>query len=210
MTPYYDDGGIVIYHGDCRDIMPNLRCDAAITDPPYGIGFKYASHDDSERFWFPLMNQVVPALRRVASFVVMPSCAIKRLPWWYANHEPDWVIAWYKGSPGHQAHVGFNDWEPLLVWGKPYRPMHDHFHTPCGFDKSGHPCPKPVAWAAWLVSRAAPPSGLIIDPFAGSGTTLRAAKDLGRCAIGIEIEERYCEIAAERLSQGVLDLGGAA
>jgi site-specific DNA-methyltransferase (adenine-specific) len=76
----------------------------------------------------------------------------------------------------------------------------------------GHPCPKPIRWAAQLIALLAPlEGGLIVDPFAGSGTVLRAAKDAGFRAIGIEIEERYCEIAAKRLAQGVLfGAGGAA
>jgi site-specific DNA-methyltransferase (adenine-specific) len=82
--------------------------------------------------------------------------------------------------------------------------MHDYFQTRCGFDDNGHPCPKPVEWALWLVERCCPASGTVLDPFMGSGTTLRAAKDIGRKAIGIEIEEKYCEIAAKRLAQEVL------
>jgi hypothetical protein len=74
----------------------------------------------------------------------------------------------------------------------------------------GHPCPFPLTIAARCIGASCPPGGVALDPFMGSGTTLRAAKDLGRKAIGIEIEERYCEIAAKRLSQRVLDLHGEA
>jgi len=206
--PYHDDGkGRVIYHGDCRSILPLIPegfVDLVLTDPPYGIGFKYESHDDSPQLWRELMDNVVPIIRELSPLVVMPSCAIKMLPWWYSNHQPDWLIAWYKGSPGHASHVGFNDWEPHLVWGKPKRPMHDYFQTKCGFELKGHPCPKPVEWAKWLAMRCCSDNETILDPFMGSGTTLRAAKDLGRYAIGIEIEEKYCEIAAGRLAQDVL------
>lgn len=73
-----------------------------------------------------------------------------------------------------------------------------------------HPAPFPLAVAKWCIQLVTPPDGIVLDPFMGSGTTLRAAKDLGRKAIGIEISERYCEIAARRLSQEVLDFGGAA
>jgi site-specific DNA-methyltransferase (adenine-specific) len=206
MKPYYEHAGITIYHGDCREVLGCVSGDAVVADPPYGIGLDYASHDDSLELWFPLMNVVVPMMRRCAPFVVIPSCAINRLGWWYANHAPDWVIAWYKGSPGHAANIGFNDWEPHLVWGKPPAPMHDHFQTVCGFNVDGHPCPKPTEWASWLVYRATTEGGMVVDPFMGSGTTLVAAKSLGRKAIGIEIEERYCEIAAKRLAQEVLPL----
>jgi site-specific DNA-methyltransferase (adenine-specific) len=71
----------------------------------------------------------------------------------------------------------------------------------------GHPVEKPIQWMRWAVALASRPGELVLDPFAGSGTTLRAAKDLGRRAVGIELEERYCEIAAKRMGQEVLDLG---
>ena len=134
----------------------------------------------------------------------MPCCGIDRLDWWYANHKPRWLLAWYKGSPGHRAPVGFNDWEAMLVWGSPPSQMHDHFQTRCGFEPNGHPCPKPIEWADWLISRATLAGGAVIDPFAGSGTVLESAKNLGRRAIGIEIEPKYCEIAVKRLRQEVL------
>ena len=70
---------------------------------------------------------------------------------------------------------------------------------------TGHPCAKPFKFWKWLLAKgSSSEADIVIDPFVGSGTTLRAAKDLGRRAIGIEIEERYCEIAAKRLSQEVL------
>ena len=206
VKPYYQDEWVTIYHGDCRIIMPELRPSAVVTDPPYGLGFSYKSYDDTEPAWFDLMGSVVPIMRSVAAFVVMPCCSISRLGWWYANHPPDWIIAWYKGSPGHRSAIGFNDWEAHLAWGRPPIAMHDHFQTRCGFDPNGHPCPKPVEWARWLVSRAITETGTVLDPFMGSGTTLRAAKDLGRKAIGIEIEEKYCEIAARRCAQEVMPL----
>ncbi len=206
MKPYYDHNGITIYCGDCREVLLDMdtdSIDAVVTDPPYGIGFEYESHDDTLAGWYDLMNSVVPECRRIAGFVVMPSCQIKRLPWWYDNHQPDWLICWHKGSPGHNAVVGFNDWEPHVSWGRPTVPMHDHFQTRCGFADYSHPCPKPIEWGMWLVKRAS--QHTILDPFAGSGTTLVAAKLQGRKAIGIEIEEKYCEIAAKRLAQEVFD-----
>jgi len=204
VDPYYQDDAVAIYHGDARVLVPQLRADAVVTDPPYGIGFGYASHDDNESAWFSLMAATVPAIKAAAPVAVFPCCKIDRLAWWYANFPPDWLVAWYKGSPGHQSGVGFNSWEPHLVYGRPAKAMHDYFSTRCGFDPNGHPCPKPIEWARWLVSRVVPAGGTVLDCFMGSGTTLRAAKDLGRRAIGIEIEERYCEIAAKRMRQEVL------
>jgi len=212
MKPYYEDtkSGIVIYHGDCREILPTLpKVDLVLTDPPYGVGLEYASYNDTEANWFQLMEGAIPVMRQSSDMVILPSCQIKRLGWFYQHHKPDWIIVWHKGSPGCASSIGFNDWEPLLVYGRTHGlSMHDHF-TVCNDEEMGvrgHPCPKPIKWATWLLTRALPKNGTVADPFMGSGTTLRAAKDLGRKAIGIEIEERYCEIAAKRLAQEVLAL----
>lgn len=208
MKPYYQDDWVTIYHGDCRDILPKISLvDLAITDPPYGVGLEYKSYEDSEENWFSLMHDVIPKMTQVAQMTIFPSCQIKRLVWFYKTYPPDWLIAWHKGSPGHVSAIGFNDWEPLVVYGRTKGlSMHD-FLSVCNDEKMGsygHPCPKPLRWATWLIERACPKNGSIVDPFTGSGTTLRAAKDLGRKAIGIEIEEKYCEIAARRMSQEVL------
>lgn len=199
MTPVVI-GDATLYHGDCLEILPTLpKVDAVITDPPYGIGFKYRSHDDATDKWYELMRCVVPMMINAAKFVVMPACAQQRIGWWYSEFPPTWLVAWYKGSPGHRSKIGFNDWEAHLVWGKPWRQMHDHFQTPLVIDANGHPCPKPVAYSEWLVSRGCPPHGVVIDPFMGSGTTGVACANLGRKFIGIEIERKYFDIACERI-----------
>jgi len=189
---------------DCMDVLPTLpKVDAVITDPPYGIGFQYATHDDTPDQWFALMDKVVPLCRSLSRFVIMPSCAIKRLPWWYANHQPEWIVAWHKGSPGHVSTIGFNDWEPHVVWGRPKRPMHDYFSTQCGFDDNGHPCPKPVAYTDWLVSRGSGAGEVVCDPFMGSGTTGVSCIKHGRKFIGVEKDPAYFDIACERISRAV-------
>jgi site-specific DNA-methyltransferase (adenine-specific) len=208
-------GRAVLYCGDCRDVIPTLSDIAAVvTDPPYGIGFTYANHDDNLDDWKSLMLDVVPLLLAAAPFVVMPSCAVQRLGWWYENLPPEWVIAWHKGSPGHASKVGFNDWEPHVAWGRPVRPMHDHFSTRCGFDPNGHPCPKPIEWAKWLVSRAVQPGATVLDAFMGSGTTGHAAVTMDRKFVGIEKDPAYFDIACRRIEeaqrQGDLFIGAAA
>jgi DNA modification methylase len=193
-----------LYQGDCLDVMAGMEAgsvDAIICDPPYGVGLNYSSYDDSEVLWYELMKNAVPEMKRVAKVVVMPSCAIKRMPWWYANFPPDWIIAWYKGSPGHVSMIGFNDWEPHLIWGKPSHPMHDYFQTKCGFENNGHPCPKPVEWATWLSNRVAQLGMTVLDPFMGSGTTGVAAMLTGRKFIGIELDADYFAIAEKRISE---------
>lgn len=201
------DGSITLYCADCLDILPEMAAgsvDAVITDTPYGIGFKYDAYDDTEDAWYRLIGSAVPELRRIARVVVMPSCAIKRLPWWYANFAPDWIIAWYKGSPGHQSAIGFNDWEPHIVFGKPKRAMHDYFATRCGFDDNGHPCPKPIEWAHWLCTRATDSGDTVLDCFMGSGTTAEACIKTGRRFIGVEISPAYFEIAVKRIEKALM------
>lgn len=199
--------GITLIHGDSLEVLPQLpTVDLVLTDPPYGVNFKYASHIDSLDAWHALMNVLVPWIRANAGMGILPSCQIKELAWTYTTHPPDWIICWYKGSPGHVAYIGFNDWEPLLVYGKRKGlQMHDYFYAqPETPSPNGHPCPKPLKWALHLVGKASLEGSTVLDPFAGSGTTLVAAKQLGRLAIGVELEERYCEIICERLRQEVL------
>jgi len=201
-TPYYQSERVTLYCGDCLSILPHLSgVDAVVTDPPYGCGFDYATYDDTPKSWRGLMDRSVPMLKEMARFVVMPCGDRMSMAWWYSTHGPDWMIAWYKGSPGHRSPIGFNDWEPHLCWGRPLVPMHDHFQTVCGFDDNGHPCPKPEAWAVWLCERAAKSGDTILDPFMGSGTTGVAAVRLGRRFIGIEIDEGYCAIAKRRIQE---------
>jgi len=183
---------------DVERLMAGAKADAVVTDPPYGIGFGYDKHDDDRGRWFDLMDRIVPQLKQMGPFVVMPSCGIDRIGWWYANHAPDWMLCWYKGIPGHLSKVGFNDWEAHLVWGRPPKQMHDFWQTKCGFEVDGHPCPKPVEYAAWLVERAAEKSGLLFEPFCGSGTTLIAAEQLGRRCFGMEISPAYCAVILQR------------
>lgn len=213
---YTDCSHCWVYEADCRVTLPLLpnrileRFDGAprvvcITDPPYGIDFDYGADEyrDDPDAWYTLMGEVVPVLKSFCDFVVMPSCAIKRLPWWYSYMPPDWVIAWTKGSPGHQSAIGFNDWEPLLCWGRPAQPMHDHVHVPVGGVPYGpcawHPCPKPIDWAAWLVERASQPGDVIVDPFMGSGIIGVAALATGRKYFGIERSPKFCGKAADVL-----------
>jgi len=207
MTPYYQDEAVTIYHGDCREILLSLpKVDLVLTDPPYGVDFQYDSHDDNLEGWRTLMLLLVGWVKANADMGILPSCQINQLEWIYKTIPPDWLICWYKGSPGHAAYIGFNDWEPLLVYGKIQGlQMHDYFYAQ-PVPPNGHPCPKPLQWAKWLINRTK--AQTILDPFMGSGTTLRAAKDLGRTAIGIEKSEKYCEIAAKRMSQEVFQFEG--
>ena len=197
-----------IYQGDCLEIMKTFEdnsVDLVLTDPPYGVNLDYDVYSDTEEAWFDLMDKFIPEARRISSMVIFPSCQINRLDWFYKNHKPDWLICWYKGSVGHAAYVGFNDWEPHVVYGKNNTHMHDYFRTQTQkMGDFGHPCPKNVEWAKWVISRATEEGQTILDPFLGSGTTAVACKQFNRNYIGIELSEKYCEIARQRLRQETL------
>lgn len=199
-----------VTQGNCIEVlksMPDKSVDLILTDPPYGIDLEYDTYNDTEASWFELMDKFIPEARRVAKMVIFPSCQIARLDWYYKNHKPDWMICWYKGSPGHRSYIGFNDWEPHIVYGKTDGLVaHDYFQASNNetMGHYGHPCPKPIRWAEWLIGKMTKEGDIVLDPFLGSGTTAVASKRLGRKWIGIELSEKYCEIARTRLEQGTL------
>jgi site-specific DNA-methyltransferase (adenine-specific) len=221
MKPYYEEAGITIYHGDCREILPALpKVDLVLTDPPYGIGFsgKKTKHTDGESGGYLgiddtpeyVSSVVVPVIQTCLSMsdrlIVTPG---SRNCWKYP--EPVSMGVLFYPSGAGLGRWGFVCSQPILYYGKcPYlaagmghRP--DSLSTTGNCGVSEHPCEKPLGTMKWLLAKGSFKSDdLILDPFMGSGTTLVAAKDTGRRAIGIEIEERYCEIAVNRLRQGVL------
>ena len=230
--PYYHDerAGITIYHADCRDVLPLLEpgsVDLVLTDPPYGVNLitKTSDYRDSGRFdngqslmastlyeddpatIRQLIADTMPLLQRMTSrMVIFPGTRLM-----FAYPEPRAVGCVFTPNGAGRSPWGFQCMHPILYYGAdPY--LEDGKGSwPNGFrteqpnrERLDHPCPKPLYWMRWCISRASREGELVLDPFVGSGTTLRAAKDLGRRAIGIEIEERYCEIAAQRLAQGVM------
>jgi site-specific DNA-methyltransferase (adenine-specific) len=216
MTLYYDEGGITIYHGDCRDTYGDITAgyippvDAIVADPPYGIGWvPRVNHVGSDHVWVD-DKQFDPR-----EFLLIGSQHVFWGGNYFAHLLPP-TEAWFVWNK--RPSVGFeNDkrsyataelaWSDLRtkprvkthVWDGGLRQGHAQNRMFC------HPAQKPVEIMAWCISYT---TGVILDPFMGSGTTLVAAQLHGRRAIGIEIEERYCEIAAKRLSQsqGVLPI----
>jgi DNA modification methylase len=195
MKPYYQDerAGIMIYHGDCREVLPGLDdSEVALTDPPYGVGKD--QWDNASCEWIvPLLNcrttMITPGIKNMFRYPA-----------------PNWVAAYcFPNGEKRAVGGGINCWEPVLVYGKVSFSLDCRMFRPVASVRiDGHSTPKPVSPWQWLIAEASEPGETILDPFMGSGTTLRAAKDLGRRAIGIEIEERYCEIAARRLGQECL------
>ena len=207
-TPYYQEEGITIYCGDCREILPEMSgIDLVLTDPPYGVGMDFGeltndSLVESQRLIIQMIQNAMKLSKIVLTTV---GCFAMELHL-YQVLPPKWRICWRKGSTSRPSAIGFTDWEPVFVYGeKVHRHAHDLFTAPpVKMGTWGHPTPKPARFALWLIERFSDAGGIVLDPFMGSGTTLRAAKDLGRKAIGIEIEEKYCAIAVDRLKQEVL------
>lgn len=210
MKPYYQHAGITIYHGDCREILPELPTPALLlTDPPYGIAYdathsKYRNGiDRGEALWDrePFDPSHLTTLG-VPSIIWGGNCFSSRLP-----DENSW-ITWVKIAR-QDADIRQSDCE--MAWTRDViGRSRVFFHLWIGAyrdSESGvqnyHPTQKPVELMYWCICHAAKTQGLVLDPYMGSGTTLVAAKQHGNKAIGIEIEEKYCEIAAKRLSQEV-------
>ena len=214
MKPYFQDDKITIYHGNAEEILPNIKGDLMLTDPPYGVDIDYFSYEDSEKNLSALIKNIIaPAIETVAP-VSLITCGVLNIQ----KYPPyKWILSWsQRGAGSNPCGWGWSCWQPVLAYGTdPFlknqlgsRP--DEFFCASNQGETrriNHPVVKPLNVMRWLVYRGAPLSNsLIVDPFMGSGTTLRAAKDLGHRAIGIEIEERYCEVAANRMSQMVLTL----
>ena len=200
MTPYYQDAAVTLYHGDCREILPELeRPSIVVADPPYGVSMlrgdskvRSIIHGDGDPFDpAHLLGLDVPT-------VIFGANQFARL----LPVSGGWIV-WDKTFPDSarfsQAELA---WTNYLSTVRIYREAYHGFMRQR--DGWHHPTQKPVKLFTWILE-AAPP-GLVVDPYCGSGPVLIAAKDLGRRAIGIEIEERYCEIAAKRCSQEVLPL----
>lgn len=213
MKPYFEQDGLTIFHGDCREILPTLKADLIVTDPPYGIALR--NHSPGNRRRTASYEIAGDASLDVALHVLawaeeraIPVCAFAS-PW--KPLPGDWrnMLVWDKGPAvggGGDTSLCFKrTWELIQVRrngplqaGRGESVLRHHV-TPR--DSILHPAAKPKSLMVQLVSQLSKSAEMILDPFMGSGTTLVAAQQLGRKAIGIELEEKYCEIAAKRIMQ---------
>lgn len=220
MKPYFDDGLVQLYHGDCLEVDEWLTADVLVTDPPYGIpGGRLGRHDaggiqtHADAVWDSLE---VRDLALDAWGVEKPRLVFGTPKDKTPPAHRGVPIVWDKGnSPGMGDHTWPFGANYELVWvlgdgwsGKRINSVIRSPHSSQAAAAIGHPTPKPVALMELLMSYA--PPGVVADPFVGSGSTLVAAQRLGRRAIGVEIDEKYCEIAARRLEQQPLDIFGGA
>lgn len=217
MTPYYQDDLVMLYHGDCREVTAWLEADVLICDVPYGIDYKSGSRrqtlaasiegdtdttvrDHILAFW----GDEKPALIFGTWRIPRPAATHTRLVWdtkgalgmgnlsvpWKPSDQEIYVLGY-----GFEGHRGSN-----VLRHAPVQSL--------GYNGREHPHEKPIGLMHDLVDKC-PASWVIADPTAGTGPTLAAAKQLGHRAVGVELDERYCEIAAKRLAQDTL-FGGVA
>lgn len=236
MNPYYQDESCVIYNARCEEIVHQFRPDLVVTSPPYNLGDMSGGlanladgydtcADQREPYEYDAWQRDLlwtlwditapngaifynhkPVIRSgVAQLplrLIPPQCTLRQIITWDRGIGVNW-------APGHFLPV--SEWIMLIAHpefklrDKTASHASDVWRFPPVLTQEEHPAPFPLG----LPERAigATEAAVILDPFMGSGTTLRAAKNLNRKAIGIEISERYCEIAAKRLAQEVLDFG---
>jgi site-specific DNA-methyltransferase (adenine-specific) len=224
VKPYFERGGVTIYQGDCREVLPTLSgVGCVVTDPPYVFGIASSFEEGKAGGWGDLMNAAGIYAGWLREFWRLTAnsagCAWVFNSWRSfpvlarAAHEARWpiesLLVWDKEWIGPGGPKGLRPtYELVALFAQPEFSIKDR-STPdifrakwCGA-KEWHPAEKPVHLLERLIA-AGPTTGTVLDPFCGSGSTLVAAQRLGRAAVGIEIEERYCEVAANRLSQETL------
>jgi DNA modification methylase len=225
MKPYYEDELVTLFHGDCLELTDWLQADVLVTDPPYGMAYRdrqgasvVGDHDSS------LRDVALTAWGATRPAVVFGTWKVERptgtkqvliwdkwggggtvgtawSPWAYSHEEVYLLGTWPQTVPGGRLREG----------GRPSR--HSGVLRAANYNTQSsarpeHPTPKPVALMESILALS--PPGTVADPFAGSGSTLIAARNLGRRGVGVEIEERYCELVAKRLGQQAFDLEGIA
>lgn len=224
--PYYSDDLVTLYHGDCREVTAWRDADVLVTDPPYGVrmatfagGGDRKKNPNGGRANDAIEGDLTPEARDMAlsawgnrPAIVFGSWRVER------PAKVRSLLIWHKEGAysGPLNAAFFNNHEEVYVIGEGWRksapPLRSVIttteHRSQASAAVGHPTPKPLGLMELLIDRC-DPSWVIADPFTGSGSTLLAAKALGRRAIGVEVEERYCELAASRLAQDTL-FGGAA
>lgn len=228
MKPYYSDSQVTLYCCDWIDALAVVgTVDHVITDPPYNLRAEDIALDgrapmkrdfgewDQEWEAGPFLHAMSATVRAGGSLLSFTSDRLLGEFRKAEGFKPRGTIVWVKDNPAphpRPAYVSATEWIVWLqregaaaVWnGTGYTPNVVRYGSCSGAERTSHPTQKPEGLLLELVSRHTNAGETICDPFAGSGTTLVAAKRLGRKAIGVEINEAYCEIAAHRCSQGSL------
>ena len=210
MKPYYQDDLVTLYHGDCREVLPELAYSHVLTDPPYGIGWAWArgvmaGKRGTSRLWGkgetwddePADQSVINSLVSAPGVVIVWGGHYYRVP-----PARCWLI-WDKcqSFSGADAELAWTNLKDSPV--RTFRLSRIDAYQNKASEPKTHPTQKPLQLLQWCLSFV-PAGGVALDPFCGTGGALVAAKANGRPVVGIEINEAYCEIAANRLRQGSL------
>lgn len=232
--PYYQDDAVTLYHGDCREIVPLLGdVDAVISDPPYGDSETHKKHLSSvtlkdgcqagQELGFAGIDEEEAVRLAVQWTKIARRWVVFTSEWKYLSAlDKAGVLVrfgiWRKpdGAPQFTGDRPGTGWEAVAICHRPGKKKwngggsHAFWEFPKGSNQSGHPTGKPLGLFLDIVAKFTNEGETVLDPFAGSGTTGRACKDLGRKCVMIEREEAYCAIAARRMGQEVLAFGGVA
>jgi hypothetical protein len=226
-TPYYQDELVTLYHGDCLEITEWLDADVLVTDPPYGIRWQQSFGANQNKRWNPvdvvtdvIKNDDSPEVRDAALVMWGARPAIVFGSWRIPRPKNTrHTLIWHKAGAFagvRSGHPFISNHEEVYVigdgWVSTGKPLYSVMTTTesrhVAVQQIGHPTPKPIGLMESLIARC--PVGVIADPFAGSGATLLAARNLGRHVIGVEVEEKYCEMIARRVGQQAFNFEGIA
>ena len=211
MKPYYQTENVRLYHGDCRNFLGHVRYDILLTDPPYGMGWVVSGHRVAEKYdkivgddQFPkeVVRQLIKeALAAAYVFCRWDNLIAQELP------TPKSVLCWVKNNWGltgiGDIHIHRRQWEAIAFYPRKhhrFRKQISDVQFCAKVYQTRHPTEKPIGLLNRLI--ACNDGRVVFDPYAGSGTTLLAALECGRKAIGVEIDEHNCEVAAKRLAHG--------
>ena len=218
MKPYYQDKWVTIYHGNCQEILPRLdvKVDLVLTDIPFNVKKQYGMYQDD----LPLEEYIVfidsvfgslPLAEVNSVLIKVPTLYLPYLRFGGLTYK--WTLGFYTPNSMKSFSKGFNQLG-LVLWLYQNQPLKVNFandvywHNRDGnlrSDGEKHPNPMDISFVERLIADYSESNNLVLDPFLGSGTTCFCAKKLNRYSVGIEIEERYAEIAAKRCSQEVME-----
>jgi site-specific DNA-methyltransferase (adenine-specific) len=226
-APYYTDGTVSLWHGDCRELLPELPPAAIIaTDPPYASAAATATTGWAKQKWGGNWGDMSLVTMMAQATLDAANLTPEHEVYWFADHlsyaalVPVFFrrypllqsVIWDRDALGMGAY--YRRQTEFIIYGRTRnaaeftsRTARDLIRMKADYANREHPAQKPVGLMVELLANSGP--GTVLDPYAGSGTTLLAARMLGRSAVGVEIEERYCELIAKRLQQDRADMAGA-
>lgn len=202
---------VTLHHGDCLDFLrtlPSGSVDAVVTDPPYNVGLDYASTDDRRADYAEWCLSWFSELQRICRGPIAISIGQANLSQWATIAPPTWWLAWWKPAAMGRCVVGFNNWEPIALYGKTVKATCDVIRATITPDPDliGHPCPKPLEWGVKQVDMLTREGDTVLDSFMGTGTVGVACVNSGRSFIGCEIDAGYFKKAERRIADAQAQL----